>query len=66
MVVAFNLLVRIWGNCLTIHSLPVLFFFLKMEIRLCTLIPLFMPGSVQRVAQQAEMTVAKFFLTSCM
>ena len=47
-VVAFSLLARIWGKCLTIHSLPALFssFFFKAEISLCTLIPLFMPGLV--------------------
>ena len=36
---------RVLGECLTIHSLPVLFFF-KVEISLHTLIPLFMPESV--------------------
>ena len=46
-VVAFSSLVRILGECLTIHCLPALFFFFKVEISSCTLIPLFfMPGSV--------------------
>ena len=39
---------RLWGfweECLTIHSPPALFFF-KVEISLCTLIPLLRPGSV--------------------
>ena len=45
--VASSLLVRILEECLTINSPPVLFFFFfKVEISLCTLIPLFMPGSV--------------------
>ena len=44
-VVAFSLLVRILGECSTFHFLPVLFFF-EVEISLCTLIPLFMLGSV--------------------
>ena len=43
----FSSLARILGECLTIHSLPVLFFFfLVVEISLHTLIPLCMPGSV--------------------
>ena len=50
-VVAFSSLVRILGECSTIHSPPVLFFFFsllfqKVEINLCTLTPLFRPGSV--------------------
>ena len=38
--------------------------FLKVEISLCTLIPLFRPGQ-STVAQWAETTVAKCSLTSC-
>ena len=46
-VVAFSWLVRILGECSTIHSPPALFlFFSEVEISLCTLIPLLMPGSV--------------------
>ena len=46
-VVAFSSLARIWGECLINHSLPVLFFFFfKVEISSCTLIPLFRPGSI--------------------
>ena len=43
--VAFSSLARIWGKCLTIHSLPVFFCF-EVEISLHPLIPFFMPGSV--------------------
>ena len=41
-------LVRIWGECLTIHSMPVFFFlfFFKVEISSHASIPLFVPGSV--------------------
>ena len=35
-----------FGRCSTIHSLPALIFFFKVEISLRTLIPLFRPGSV--------------------
>ena len=42
--VAFSSLVRILGECLTVHSMSVLFF--KMEISSRTLIPLFRPWSV--------------------
>ena len=46
-VVAFSSRARIFGECLTIHSPPALFFFFfKVEIRLRTLIPLLRPGSV--------------------
>ena len=53
--VAFSSLARIWGETLTIHSQPALVFvlllffvvvFFEVEISSCTLIPLFMPGSV--------------------
>ena len=44
-VLSFSLLARIWGECSTIHFPPALFF-LKVEISLCILIPLFMPGSI--------------------
>ena len=56
MVAAFSSLVRILGECSTIHSLPVLFFFSKVEIASCTLIPLFMQGSAHSgwLAQQAD------------
>ena len=42
--VAFSPLARIWGECLTMHSLPALFF--KVEISPHTLIPLIRPKSV--------------------
>ena len=45
-VLAFSVLVKILRECSIIHSLPALLFF-KGEISLRTLIPLFMPGSVQ-------------------
>ena len=53
-VVAFSSLARIWGECSTVHSPPVLFLFFfffssflfLVEISPCTLIPLFMPRSV--------------------
>ena len=45
MVVAFSLLARILGECLTIHSLTAL---LKVEISSRTLISLFMPGSEEK------------------
>ena len=45
LVVAFSSLARILGECLTIHA-PLVLFFLKVEISLCTLIPFFMPESV--------------------
>ena len=52
-VVAFSSLVRIRGECLTIYSLPALlkkiFFYVvvvEMDFSSCTLIPLFMLGSV--------------------
>ena len=45
-VVAFSSRVRILGECLTSKSPPALFFFFKVEISLCTLIPLFTPGLV--------------------
>ena len=47
-VVAFPSRARSLGECLTIHSLPALFFFLffKVEISSRKLIPLFRPGSV--------------------
>ena len=41
---AFSLLAMILGECLTIHSPPAPF--LKVEISLRILIPLFIPGSV--------------------
>ena len=44
-VVALSSLARILGECSTFHSLPALTFF-KVEISSRTLIPLFMPGSV--------------------
>ena len=62
MVVAVLSLARILGECSTIHSLPALFCFFKVEIRLCTLIPLLRPGLVT-VAQRTEMTVAECSLT---
>ena len=43
--VAFSSPARILGECLTIHSLPALFFF-KVQISSRTLIQLFMPGSI--------------------
>ena len=43
--VAFSLLARILGECLTIYSPPVLFFF-QVEISSHTLVSLFRPGSV--------------------
>ena len=43
--VAFASLVRIWGKCLTTHSLLHLFFFFKWKLD-CTLIPLSRPGLV--------------------
>ena len=46
-VVAFSALVRIWGECASIHSPPALFFVVvEVEISLHTLILLIMPGSV--------------------
>ena len=47
-VVAFSSLARILGECSTIHSPLALFFFsfFKLDFSSCTLIPLFMPGSV--------------------
>ena len=46
-VVAFSSRARILGECLTIHSLSALFLLLfKVEISLCTLIPLFTLGLV--------------------
>ena len=46
-VMAFSLLARIRGECLTIHSPPALFFSsFQVKISLRTLIPLFRPGSV--------------------
>ena len=53
MVVAFSLLVRILGECLTTHSPPaflcvcVCFCFFEVEISSHTLLPLFRPGSVK-------------------
>ena len=46
--VAFSSHARILGECLTIHSLPVLYynFFFKVEISLRKLVPLFTPGLV--------------------
>ena len=46
--VAFTSFARIWGECLTIHTQPVLFFFLFSEVKISShkLIPLFMPGLV--------------------
>ena len=44
--VALSLIARIWRKCLTIHSLPVLFFFSEVEIGSYILIPLFRPRSV--------------------
>ena len=43
--VAFCMLARILGECLTIHSPPVPFFSLSGDYS-CTLIPLFRPGSI--------------------
>ena len=43
---ALPLLARIWGKCSTINFLPALSFCFKVEISLCTLIPLFRPVSV--------------------
>ena len=48
-VVALSSLARILGERSTIHSPTALFFpfFFKVEVRSCTLIPLFRPGSVR-------------------
>ena len=48
MVMAFSSLAKTLGECSTIHSLPVTFFFLGggEEINSCTLIPLIRPGTV--------------------
>ena len=45
-VVAFSSLASIWGECLAVHSPPVLFssFFFEVEISWHALIPLFRPG----------------------
>ena len=48
-VVFFSSHARIWGECLTIPSLPALFssfFFFTVKIRSCTLNPLFRLGSI--------------------
>ena len=44
--VAFSSLARIWGECLTIHSLPALWKKKEVEISSQTLNPLFMPGLI--------------------
>ena len=68
MMMAFSSLARILGECLTIYSPRVLFFFFfvcfKVDISSRTLIPLFMPGQ-SIVAQPSETTVAECSLTSC-
>ena len=77
-VVAFPMLVRILGECSTIHSPPALFF--EVQINSRTLIPLFRPGSAhsysaswndsdrvfpgvgQYIAIHATLTAKDFFL----
>ena len=65
-VVAFSSWGRIWGGCLTIHSLPALFFFfLKWRLaRAHCFHSLCQDRST--VAQRAETTMAECSLTSCM
>ena len=77
-VVAFSRLARIWGDCLTIHSLPAFFFFFKVEISSRTLIPLFRPESAHSASASwddydrvfpNELCVSSFpnrFPTSCL
>ena len=45
-VVAFSSRAMILGECSTIYSLHVFFFFFEVEIKSRTLIPLLRPGSV--------------------
>ena len=62
---AFSSHARIWGECSTIHSLPVPFFLsFEVEISLSTFLYLCQDQST--VAQRAETTVAEWSLTSCM
>ena len=65
-VVAFSLHARILGECSTIHSPPVLFFFFS-KWRLARVNYFHSVGQDQStVAQRVETTVTERYLTSCM
>ena len=59
----FCLLARIWGECLTIHSSPSLFFLKWRLARAHLFYSLCQDQST--VAERAKTTVAECFLTSC-
>ena len=64
LMVAFPLIVRILGECSTIRSLPVLFFFFFFSGDSCAHYFHSLTQNQSTVAQQAEMTVTECSLTS--